>query len=76
MKESAQKIKVCPRCGGAIPNDKNPGESCGALSLYGPYEICSPCGDDETHEAQSGKPGYMPANWKHWPTGKPEATLL
>jgi|SRR5665213_4047108 len=58
---------ICPRCGGPIPNAEHPGEWCGAASIYGPHEICSSCGDDETDEARELKPAYPPSEWKHWP---------
>lgn len=39
---------VCPRCGGSIPNNLQPGKYPGALSrVDNRTEICSSCGTDE-----------------------------
>lgn len=39
---------MCPRCGGAIPNDEQPGAYMGALSRTdNSTEICSSCGSEE-----------------------------
>jgi ribosomal protein S27AE len=38
----------CPRCGGLIPNNENPGAFPGAISrLDNKTEICSDCGTTE-----------------------------
>lgn len=42
---------ICPRCGGFIPNNNNPGAYPGALSrLDNKTEICSECGEQEALE--------------------------
>jgi len=39
---------ICPRCGGAIPNNMTPGAYPGALSRWdNDTEICSDCGYEE-----------------------------
>lgn len=39
---------ICPRCGGYIPNNDNPGGYVGALSRVDSVtEVCSRCGTDE-----------------------------
>lgn len=51
-------LPVCPRCGGFIPNNENPGAYPGALSrVDNKTEICSECGTDEAFSdlARSGK---------------------
>jgi DNA-directed RNA polymerase subunit RPC12/RpoP len=45
----ARKAYICPRCGGAIPNNETPGAYPGALSRAdNETYVCSACG---THEA-------------------------
>lgn len=42
------KKPLCPRCGGYIPNNEEPGKYPGALSRWdNSTEICSACGTDE-----------------------------
>lgn len=51
---------ICPRCGGAIPNDATPGAYPGALSRTdNETEICSECGTREALEQFFGD-GLMP----------------
>ena len=53
MRDTIQKIKFphCPRCGGFIPNNQNPGLYPGALSrVDNKTEICSACGEEEALE--------------------------
>lgn len=39
---------ICPRCGGLIPNDAQPGKYPGAISRWdNSTEVCSSCGTDE-----------------------------
>lgn len=46
--KDANGIPRCPRCGGAVPNDEQPGAYEGALSRSDNMtEICSRCGGDE-----------------------------
>lgn len=43
-----QKLPVCPRCEGYIPNNETPGLYPGAVSrLDNKTEICSACGQEE-----------------------------
>jgi ribosomal protein S27AE len=52
---------ICPRCGGFIPNNFQPGEYPGAISrLDNKTEICSSCGTDEAME------DYMDGFVKDW----------
>lgn len=42
------RFRLCPRCGGFIPNNVTPGEYPGAISrLDNKTEICSDCGSEE-----------------------------
>lgn len=42
------KDNICPRCGGGVPSDDNPGAYPGAVSrVDNETEICSACGTDE-----------------------------
>jgi hypothetical protein len=51
MKNESVKAPECPRCGGLIPNDYQPGAYPGAISrLDNKTEICSSCGTDEAIE--------------------------
>lgn len=48
MTTAAAEVPRCPRCGGCIPNNAQPGAYPGALSRYdNETEICSSCGTDE-----------------------------
>lgn len=42
--------KVCPQCGGWIPNNAQPGAHRGAMSRRNGEEICSACGQREALE--------------------------
>ena len=53
-------VSLCPRCGGYIPNNEQPGAYPGALSrLDNETEICSACGQAEALEDFLG-PEIMP----------------
>lgn len=53
-------VNLCPRCGGYIPNDSQPGAYPGAMSrLDNRTEICSACGTTEAMEDFLGA-GIMP----------------
>lgn len=46
---------ICPRCGGFIPNDDQPGAYPGALSRTdNQTEVCSSCGQREAMEQFGG----------------------
>lgn len=54
MATNKEKAPQCPRCGGFIPNDFQPGAYPGAISrLDNKTEICSSCGTDEAIEDYS-----------------------
>lgn len=58
--------KVCPRCGGWIPNNLQPAAYVGALSRTdNKTEICSECGTLEAIEQNFSEDGLMPqTKWK------------
>lgn len=58
----------CPRCGGYIPNDENPGAYPGALSRCtrgdeDPIYVCSACGTDEAMMQFTTGQCQIPAEW-------------
>ena len=58
---------LCPRCGGHIPNNDQPGAHPGALSrVDDSTEVCSACGVEEAVE-QMTNDGRRPTreNWAH-----------
>lgn len=56
---------ICPRCGGAVPNEVHRGQYPGALSRVASVEICSMCGEDEAlARILTGEEGLVPqAEW-------------
>lgn len=63
----------CPRCGGSIPNDENPGAYPGALSRFdNETEICTACGVDEALMDLAGIPLTRPSPWTYYGNEKPE----
>lgn len=67
------KDNICPRCLGAVPNEKNKGKFMGALSRVADVEICSLCGEDEALAAllTAGKVnGLIPQS--EWPIDRAE----
>ena len=71
-KTAKPKGPICPRCGGYIPSNLNPGAFDGALSRADDdTEVCSPCGTEEAmlDWAASEKAGHYvrgttKADWK------------
>lgn len=56
---------LCPRCGGAVPNNERPGAYLGALSRTDNRTIiCSPCGTEEA--LLDFATGELP-DQIHWP---------
>jgi len=69
----ATKERICPRCGGDVPNTEFKGQYPGALSRTDNLtEICSDCG---THEALeqvlSDRPVTPQHRWVHPPINNP-----
>lgn len=57
---------ICPRCGGAIPNNITPGAYPGAMSRYdNQTEICSECGIEEAMNAFQNIRLTGPDEWPH-----------
>ena len=57
------KDNICPRCGGAVPNEAHKGEYVGALSRVCNKEICSKCGTDEAMRDMQGFPPVLLMAW-------------
>ena len=59
-----QKLPVCPRCGGYIPNNETPGAYPGALSRTdNSTAVCSKCGKIEAVLQFAGEPLPTPDQW-------------
>jgi hypothetical protein len=59
---------ICPRCGGFIPNNHEPGAYRGALSrVDNKTEVCSDCGTEEAYEPK-GLDGLTRDGRKGWPS--------
>lgn len=62
---------VCPRCGGAVPDEENVGKHPGAMSRVADVEICSLCGEDEALAAlftEGAFSGLVPQD--EWPISR------
>lgn len=73
---------ICPRCGGYIPTNANPGAHDGALSRADDEtEVCSPCGTEEAladHRASQAAGHYVrgttKADWKRPDVARPHGS--
>lgn len=59
---------ICPRCGGYIPNNEEPGEYIGAMSrIDNKTEICSACGTEEAMQQFSSQSAAAATPIDQWP---------
>ena len=59
---------ICPRCGGYIPSNENPGQYPGALSrVDNVTEVCSACGTEEALQQFAGQSADAATPKAAWP---------
>lgn len=59
---------VCPRCGGYIPSNENPGVYMGAMSrVDNRTEICSACGTEEALQQFASQSASGATPIEEWP---------
>lgn len=59
---------LCPRCGGYIPNNNEPGAFPGALSrLDSATEVCSACGVEEAMQQFAAQSADGATPMSEWP---------